>query len=71
MHAAARGLLGAAECGRDLFQGMMRQEEKQETLVLVRLNLDETTIQHLRDSNCLTPRATACGLWTFDASELS
>lgn len=37
---------------------------------LVRLPVNELTSAHLKDSNCLTPRASKSGLWVFSQEEL-
>lgn len=58
--------------GQGRFQGVMNQAaEAQEAVALVRLNVNAETEPHRKDSNCLTPRAATCGLWTFKESELS
>jgi hypothetical protein len=33
---------------------------------LVRLVINDETVKHLKDANCLTPHATQSGLWTFN-----
>ena len=38
---------------------------------LVRLPVNEQTRLHLRDVNCITPRAHTSGLWCFGEDELS
>jgi len=40
------------------------------TRVLVRLPVNDVTREHLRDSNCVTPRAEKNGLWVFPVSEV-
>jgi hypothetical protein len=37
---------------------------------LVRLPVNEQTNPHLKDSNCVTPRAEKSGLWVFSREEL-
>ena len=39
--------------------------------VLVRLPINEQTREYLKQSNCLTPRATQSGLWVFGVEDLS
>lgn len=39
--------------------------------VLVRLPVNDKTRDHLKQSNCLTPRAKQSGLWVFAKAELS
>lgn len=39
-------------------------------LALVRLPINEETRTQLNQSNCLTPKATTTGLWSFNESEL-
>jgi len=58
--------------GEGVFQGKMDfyAFDKIEMLMLVRVKLDGETSKHLRDSNCLTPRASESGLWTFKPEEL-
>lgn len=38
--------------------------------VLVRLPVNETTVKALKQSNCVTPRASLSGLWVFQEGEL-
>jgi len=38
---------------------------------LVRLPINEQTTLHLKDVNCITPRASQSGLWVFTEAELS
>ena len=38
---------------------------------LVRLPVNDQTRLHLRDVNCITPRAHTSGLWCFGEDELS
>ena len=38
---------------------------------LIRLLINEQTKPHLKDSNCITPRAEHSGLWVFTEDELS
>ena len=51
---------------------MLRQDEKTpgEIVLLVRLPINEQTIPHLHDSNCLTPKAVHSGLWFFQKGEV-
>ena len=39
--------------------------------VLVRLPVNDDTRAHLKQSNCITPRATQSGLWVFVKEDLS
>jgi len=39
--------------------------------VLVRLPVNDATRDYLKQSNCLTPRATQTGLWVFLKEDLS
>ena len=38
---------------------------------LIRLPVNDQTALHLKDSNCMTPRAVKSGLWVFTKQELS
>ena len=55
--------LGQGNCS-----GVMQRQDG--TVYLVRLPVNEQTQPHLRDANCLTPKANRTGLWTFSESEL-
>ncbi len=52
------------------FQIKSAHEEGIVDAVVVRLNIDETTLPHRKASNCLTPNATKTGLWVFPTNEL-
>lgn len=58
--------------GEGVNQGVWQKPAtvQDEPVMLVRVNLTEQSMPHLRDSNCLTPCASQSGLWTFKASEL-
>lgn len=38
--------------------------------LLVRLTINNQTAKHLRDANCLTPKAKRSGLWLFDKEQV-
>jgi hypothetical protein len=38
--------------------------------LLIRLPINEKTEPHRKDSNCVTKRATASGLWLFEQAEV-
>lgn len=54
--------------GKGVCTGPMRDGEQ--VNYLVRLPVNDQTKNHLRDQNCLTPRAQHTGLWKFEESEL-
>ena len=54
--------------GKGICSGAMRSGEQ--IIFLVRLPVNDQTKNHLRDGNCLTPKAQISGLWKFQGSEL-
>jgi len=59
--------------GEGVYQGSFNQPHSGDTVepvALVRLRVNDQTAPHLRDSNCLTPKASGSGLWTFKEGEL-
>ncbi len=54
---------GQGRCSGKMLNGPL-------TLYLVRMPVNEQTKDHLRDWNCVTPRAQFTGLWKFQKSEL-
>jgi len=56
-----------------LGQGMVQAPfylQDEMTNYLVRLPVNEQTIPHLKDGNCITPRAMKSGLWVFGEEEV-
>ncbi len=61
--------------GEGMYQGIMSDHDRgsldgTDLTVLVRVKLTDESMPHLHDANCLTPRASSKGLWTFKESEL-
>jgi hypothetical protein len=57
--------------GQGRYQGHLTPNSNPELHVaLVRLPINDETREHLKQTNCLTPRATQSGLWSFSESEL-
>lgn len=61
--------------GEGIFQGVYGvskegSTEEAEEVGLVRLNVNDQTAPHLRDSNCLTPKAVGTALWLFNEGQL-
>lgn len=54
--------------GKGTFSGCMKNGPH--TSYLVRLPVNDQTKEHLRDWNCVTPRAQLSGLWRFQKGEL-
>jgi len=56
--------------GEGVYQGEIYDSEPEDVRALVRVKLTPQSIPCLQHGNCLTPRATISGLWTFRESEL-
>lgn len=57
--------------GKGRCQGTLAVSDQQSALSVIRLPINEQTRDHLKKSNCLTPRASKSGLWVFARAELS
>ena len=56
--------------GDGIYQGMYRAVMSSVVKHLVRLPVNEQTVQHLQDESCVTPRATHQALFAFTPREL-
>jgi hypothetical protein len=61
--------------GKGVVQGHFEVQAKRDGVVvaqgvLVRMPINDQTRVHLNQSNCLTPRAKASGLWVFAENTL-
>ena len=61
--------------GKGVVQGHFEVQAKRDGVmvahgIMVRLPINEVTRGEMKKSNCLTPRATASGLWVFEESQL-
>ena len=56
--------------GDGVYQGDFTRAGADDAEALVRMPVNEQTGPHLKDSNCLTPRARFTALFSFKASEM-